>query len=241
MPAKGAKVPVRNPGRGTSDLRRSDASDAVPPERPEKIRNVALVGRSGSGKTMLTEALLAATGAISRKGSIADGTTVSDSDPSAIHQQRSVALSVVPVVVDGVKVNLLDTPGYTDFTGELRAGLRAADAALFVVSAIDDVDAATTALWGECERLRMPRAVVISRLDHPRADFDAALARCRAGLRRLGAAALPAGPRRRRRHGAAGAALGHRFATTGPGSLDAAPTGTRTTSNAPRQRPHGAR
>jgi elongation factor G len=182
MPAKGAKVPVRNPGRGTSDLRRSDASDGVPPDRPEKIRNVALVGRSGSGKTMLTEALLAATGAISRKGSIADGTTVSDSDPSAIHQQRSVSLSVVPVVVDGVKVNLLDTPGYTDFTGELRAGLRAADAALFVVSAIDDIDAATTAVWAECERLRMPRAVVISRLDHPRADFEAALARCRAAF-----------------------------------------------------------
>lgn len=182
MPAKGAKVPVRNPGRGTSDLRRSDSSDAVPPERPEMIRNVALVGRSGSGKTMLAEALLAATGAITRKGSIAEGTTVSDSDPSAIHQQRSVSLSVVPVVAGGVKVNLLDTPGYADFTGELRAGLRAADAALFAVSAIDDVDAATTALWAECESLRMPRAVVISRLDHPRADFEAALARCRAAF-----------------------------------------------------------
>ncbi|WP_427128931.1 elongation factor G-like protein EF-G2 [Pseudarthrobacter sp. S9] len=179
MPSKGAKVPARSPGRGTSDLRRADASDAVPPDRPEQIRNVALVGHSGSGKTMLTEALLAATGAISRKGSIADGTTVSDSDPSAIHQQRSVALSVVPVVVGDVKVNLLDTPGYPDFIGELRAGLRAADAALFVVSAVDDIDAATTALWGECERVGMPRAVVISRLDHPRADFDAALARCR--------------------------------------------------------------
>jgi elongation factor G len=178
MPAK-TKAPARSPGRGTSELRRADASESRPPEQPGNIRNVVLVGHSGSGKTMLTEALLAATGAISRKGSIADGTTVSDSDPSAIRQQRSVALSVVPVVVDDVKVNLLDTPGYPDFVGELRAGLRAADAALFVVSAVDDIDSATSALWGECERVGLPRAVVLSRLDHPRADFDAALARCR--------------------------------------------------------------
>ena len=179
MPSKGAKTPSRGPVRGTSDLRRADANGAAPPEQPDKVRNVALVGHSGSGKTMLTEALLAATGAITRKGSIAEGTTVSDSDPSAIAQQRSVALAVVPVMVGDIKVNLLDTPGYTDFIGELRAGLRAADAVLFVVSATDDVDAATTALWSECQRLGMPRAVVISRLDHPRADFDAAIARCR--------------------------------------------------------------
>jgi elongation factor G len=179
MSVKGARSPAKGPGRGSSDLRRADASAGAPAERPEMIRNVALVGHSGAGKTMLIEALLAATGVISRKGSIADGTTASDSDQSEIHQQRSVALSVLPLVVDGVKVNLLDTPGYTDFTGELRAGLRAADAALFVVSAVDDIDAATTALWGECDQVGMPRAVVISRLDHPRADYDAALAKCR--------------------------------------------------------------
>ena len=178
MPTKDAKTPARNSGRGT-DLRRSDSTEGLPPDRPEQIRNVALVGHSGSGKTMLSEALLAATGAITRMGSIAEGTTVSDSEPAAIHQQRSVALSVVPIGVSGIKVNLLDTPGYGEFVGELRAGLRAADGALFVVSAVDDIDAATTALWAECQRASMPRAVVISRLDHPRADFDAALARCR--------------------------------------------------------------
>src|SRR6478735_6564719 len=132
MPSKGAKTPSRGPVRGTSDLRRADANGVAPPEQPDKIRNVALVGHSGAGKTMLTEALLAATGAIARKGSIADGTTVSDSDPAAIAQQRSVALAVVPVTAGEIKINLLDTPGYTDFIGELRAGLRAADAALFV-------------------------------------------------------------------------------------------------------------
>ena len=215
MPAKDAKVPAKAAARGTSELRRADASDALPPEQPEQIRNVALVGHSGAGKTMLAEALLAATGAISRKGSITDGTTVGDSEPAAIHQQRSVALSVVPVMAGGIKVNLLDTPGYPDFVGELRAGLRAADAALFVVSAVDGIDAATTALWGECQRVGVPRAVVISRLDHPRADFDAALERCQRGFRRRGAAALPSGHQGGGRHRTVGPALGHRFGTAG--------------------------
>ena len=100
---------------------------------------------------------------------------------------------------DGIKVNLLDTPGYADFVGELRAGLRAADAALFVVSAVDGMDAATAALWEECAAVGMPRAVVITRLDHQRADFDETVAALPAGLRRQRAAALPAAARRRRR------------------------------------------
>ncbi|WP_120521106.1 elongation factor G-like protein EF-G2 [Arthrobacter celericrescens] len=158
---------------------RGDASAGLAVEQPGMIRNIALVGHSGAGKTMLVEALLAATGVISRMGSIVDGTTVGDSDPAAVHQQRSVGLSVVPVLLDGVKVNLIDTPGYADFTGDLRAGLRAADSALFVVSAVDGVDASTVALWQECERTGTPRAVAISRLDHPRADYDAAVAACR--------------------------------------------------------------
>src|SRR5688500_3543745 len=79
----------------------------------------------------------------------------------------------------GVKINLLYTPGFADFVGELRAGLRAADAALFVVSAVDGVDTATIALWDECAELGMPRAVAITRLEHPRADFEQTLADCR--------------------------------------------------------------
>ncbi|MEZ2390006.1 elongation factor G-like protein EF-G2 [bacterium RCC_150] len=169
---------VKGPNRANPDLRRADAS-AAPSDRPENIRNVALVGRSGAGKTMLLESLLYAAGVVSRMGSIVEGTTVGDSDATAIHQQRSTGLSAAPLMLDDVKVNLLDTPGYADFTGELRAGLRAADAALFVVSAVDGVDAGTIALWGECERVGMPRAVVISRLDHPRADYEAVLAECR--------------------------------------------------------------
>ncbi|MDM4718410.1 elongation factor G-like protein EF-G2 [Micromonospora sp. WMMA1363] len=145
---------------------------------PGTVRNVVLVGHSGAGKTTLVEALLAATGTTGRAGSVADGTTVCDHDPAAVRQQRSVSLACAPLTHDGIKVNLLDTPGYADFVGELRAGLRAADAALFVVSAVDGMDAATAALWEECAAVDLPRAVAIARLDHPRADFDEAVALC---------------------------------------------------------------
>jgi elongation factor G len=179
MSVKGTKDTARTSGGRTGpETRRLDGSAGIAAEDPARIRNIALVGHSGAGKTMLIEALLAANGMITRKGSIADGTTVSDSDPAAVHQQRSVTLSLVPMLVDGIKVNLLDTPGYPDFIGEMRAGLRAADAALFVVSAVDGIDATTTALWAECEQARLPRAVVITRTDHPRADYDGALAEC---------------------------------------------------------------
>ena len=145
-------------------------------DAPDRVRNVVLVGHSGAGKTTLVEALLAATGTISRAGRVSDGNTVCDHDPTALRQQRSVSLACAPIVHGTVKINLLDTPGYADFVGELRAGLRAADAALFVVSAADGMDAATAALWEECAGVGMPRAVAVARLDHPRADFDETVA-----------------------------------------------------------------
>jgi elongation factor G len=148
-------------------------------DQPGDVRNVALVGHSGSGKTTLVEALLSATGAIQRVGRVEDGTTVSDFDEVEIRQQRSVNLTLAPLVHAGVKVNLLDTPGYADFTGDLRAGLRAADAALFVVSATEGVDGLTRMLWEECAAVGMPRAVVITKIDHQRGDFSQALAACR--------------------------------------------------------------
>ncbi|MGK3650511.1 elongation factor G-like protein EF-G2 [Pseudarthrobacter enclensis] len=179
MSVKSAKDSARPAAGRNGTEKRTDASAGLAALEPAGIRNIALIGHSGAGKTLLIEALLAANGMITRKGSIADGTTVSDSDPAAVHQQRSVSLSLVPLMVAGTKVNLLDTPGYPDFIGEMRAGLRAADAALFVVSAVDGIDATTTALWAECAHRRLPRAVVITRLDHPRANYDAALAGCR--------------------------------------------------------------
>jgi elongation factor G len=135
-------------------------------------------GHTGAGKTTLVEALLVATGTISRAGRVEDGTTVSDFDEAEHRQQRSVNLSLAPLLHAGIKVNLLDTPGYADFVGDLRAGLRAADAALFVVSAVDGVDGTTRMLWEECAAVGMPRAVVITKLDKDRADFDESLAVC---------------------------------------------------------------
>jgi elongation factor G len=145
----------------------------------DQVRNVVLVGHSGSGKTSLIEALLAATGTIQRQGSIEEGTTVSDFDEVEIRQQRSVNLTLAPLVHNGIKVNLLDSPGYADFTGDLRAGLRAADSALFAISATEGIDGLTRMLWEECAAVGMPRAVVITKIDHHRAEFEATLAACR--------------------------------------------------------------
>ncbi|HEX4253651.1 MAG TPA: elongation factor G-like protein EF-G2 [Streptosporangiaceae bacterium] len=157
----------------------SGAAGGVLAGQPGRIRNVALIGHAGAGKTTLVEALLATTGTIQRPGRVEEGTTVCDFDEIEVRQGRSVNLTLAPIVHADIKVNLLDTPGYADFTGDLRAGLRAADSALFAVPATDGVDGLTRMLWEECARVGMPRAVVITKIDHQRADFDAALAACR--------------------------------------------------------------
>ncbi|UUU35219.1 elongation factor G-like protein EF-G2 [Streptomyces sp. CA-210063] len=148
------------------------AGRATAADHPASVRNVVLVGHSGSGKTTLVEALALTAGAVNRAGRVEDGGTVSDYDEIEHRQQRSVQLSLVPVEWNGYKINLLDTPGYADFVGELRAGLRAADAALFVVSASDGVDGSTRMVWEECAAVGMPRAIVITHLEAARADFD---------------------------------------------------------------------
>jgi elongation factor G len=153
---------------------------AAPGPRPaDKVRNVALVGHAAAGKTTLAEALLVATGALPRAGRVEDGTTCLDSEEVEVRQQRSVSLGVATVEHAGHRITLLDTPGSPDFVGELRAGLRAADAALFVVSAVGGVDATTVQLWEECAAVGMPRAVVVTQLDRPRADVDDAVRSCR--------------------------------------------------------------
>jgi elongation factor G len=150
------------------------------PTPPGDVRNVVLVGPSHAGKTTLVERLALATGTITRAGSVDDGTTLSDADEAEQRQRRSISLSLVPLEWQGIKLNLLDTPGYAEFVGEVRAGLRAADAALFVVSAVDGVDAATTMLWDECAAVGMPRAIVVTKADRDRADVEATVESCQA-------------------------------------------------------------
>ncbi|MBD2894052.1 Elongation factor G-like protein [Actinomadura sp. RB99] len=144
----------------------------------DRVRNVALVGHSGAGKTTLVEALLTAAGTLQRAGRVEEGTTVSDFDDVEVRQQRSVNLALAPLTHGDIKVNLIDTPGYADFVGDLRAGLRAADAALFVISAVDGIDGLTRMIWEECARVGMPRAVVITKIDQQRGDFDDVVLGC---------------------------------------------------------------
>jgi elongation factor G len=155
---------------------------------PQDIRNVVVVGHTGAGKTTLIEGLLAASGAIPRAGRVDDGNTVTDHDPAARAQHRSVSLAVATCEHAGVKLNLVDTPGHPDFVGELRAGVRAADAALFVISSTAGLDGATALLWNECASLGVPRAIVVTHLDQPRADFDETVAVCQ---RALGGGVVP--------------------------------------------------
>ncbi len=139
---------------------------------PDKIRNVALVGHGGSGKTSLAEALLFAAGITTRLGRVEDGNTVTDYEREEIARTSSVSLSVAPFEWNGFRINLIDTPGYSDFLGEVRAALRAVDLAVFVVSGVDGVEVQTEAIWRMAEEEGISRAVFINKLDRERASFS---------------------------------------------------------------------
>ena len=137
----------------------------------ENIRNVALVGHGGCGKTTLLEAALYATGVINRMGKVEDGNTISDYDKMEVEKGFSINTSVVPVEWKGSKINFIDTPGYFDFIGEVNAALRASEAAIILVDAGAGVQVGTEQAWKACERYKMPRLIVINKRDKDEFDF----------------------------------------------------------------------
>ncbi len=142
----------------------------------QKIRNIALIGHGSSGKTTLTEAMLFYSKAISRRGSVMDGTTVTDFDEEEIRRHISLNTAMAPIEWKDCKINVLDTPGYTDFIGEVRSALRVTDLALSVVDAAAGVEVGTELTWGYATDEQMPRAVLINKMDRENANFDRALA-----------------------------------------------------------------
>ena len=140
------------------------------------IRNVLLVGHGGAGKTSLAEAMLFTAGAITRMGTVEDGNTVSDHDPDEQRRGISVSLAMAPIEWKGVKINVLDAPGTADFIGDVRSAIRAADAVLVVVSAVDGVEVQTEYAWELAVEEGLPRAIFVNKLDRERADFQATLA-----------------------------------------------------------------
>ncbi|NLE46251.1 MAG: elongation factor G [Chloroflexi bacterium] len=141
----------------------------------EKLRNVALVGHGSAGKTLLAEAMLFSSGAINRMGKIEDGTTVADYDQEEINRKISLNLSLVPIEWKDCKINVLDTPGYTDFVGEVKSGLRVADLALVVVDAVAGVEVGTELTWNYATEQGLPRMVVVNKMNRENADLGRAL------------------------------------------------------------------
>ena len=137
------------------------------------IRNVVLLGHSGSGKSALAESLLYMTGAIVRMGRNADGNTISDFDPEETRRNISISTSVIPLEYNNHKINLLDTPGAFDFSGAVVEALRAADAAILVLSAKDGITVGFEKAWKYCEERNMPRMIYISKVDEENADYNA--------------------------------------------------------------------
>ena len=146
---------------------------------PDRIRNVAVTGHGGSGKTSLVETLLHLVGATSRLGKVDDGTSILDTDPEEHKRHITINMALASFSSGDTKVNLLDTPGFADFEGDRRAALRVVDAALVVVDGSAGVQVGTRSVWEELDEEHTPRIVVVTRLDRENADFDAVLKQLR--------------------------------------------------------------
>lgn len=143
--------------------------------RAEQIRNVALISHVGAGKTSLVDAALFDSGAVTRQGRVDEGSSVSDYDPDELKRRMSLNVKVLPVEWKKTKINFIDTPGYADFVGEVKAGLRVADAALVVVTAEKGVEVGTELTWHYADERRLPRIVVVNKLDRENTSFEQAL------------------------------------------------------------------
>ena len=141
----------------------------------EFIRNIALVSHSSAGKSMLAEALLHFTGATTRLGSIEEGSTIADFDDEEVRRGISLSTAIIPVEYKDYKINLLDTPGYTDFVGEVISALRVADSALVLVDPVAGAEVGTEIAWNYCEEFNLPRFVVINKMNRDNANYKKAL------------------------------------------------------------------
>lgn len=142
----------------------------------DTIRNVALLGHGGCGKTTFLEAALLATGVINRLGKVEDGNTVSDYDKMEIEKGYSISLSIVPVEYNKVKINFLDTPGFFDFIGEVDSAMRAVDAAMILVDASSGIQVGTEKAWNSCKQYNMPKMFVITKTDKENVNVDQTIA-----------------------------------------------------------------
>ncbi len=149
---------------------------------PDKIRNVVLLSHYGAGKTSLAEAMLFTSGAIKRLGNVKDGTTTSDYDPAEVEHHMSINLSVLPQEWKGNKINLIDTPGYADFAGEVKSALRVSEAAIVVVCAASGVEVGAEQVWSYAEEAKLARLIFINKMDRDNADFFRTLEEIQAKL-----------------------------------------------------------
>jgi len=139
------------------------------------IRNIALVSHSSAGKTMLAEAFVHFTGASTRLGRVEDGSTIADFEDEEIRREISLSTAVIPVEYNDHKVNLLDTPGYTDFVGEVISALRVVDGALILIDSVAGAEVGSEIAWNYCDEFKLPRFVVINKMDRDNANFQKAL------------------------------------------------------------------
>ncbi len=142
---------------------------------PDKIRNVALLSHSGAGKTSLAEAILFNAGVISRMGNVADGTTASDYDPDEIKHKISLNLSILPAPWKNNKINIIDTPGYPDFVGEVKSALRVCESAVILVCAASGVEVGTEQVWDYAAESKLPRLIFINKMERENANFSGTL------------------------------------------------------------------